>query len=31
VRGTSALRILTADGNFDYDMPVDVEVNDIPF
>ena len=31
VRGTSALRILTADGNFDYDMPIDVEVNDIPF
>lgn len=31
VRGTSALRIVTADGNFDYDMPVDVEVNDIPF
>jgi hypothetical protein len=31
VRGTSALRLVTADGNFDYDMPVDVEVNDIPF
>jgi len=31
VRGISALRIVTADGNFDYDMPIDVEVNDMPF
>ncbi len=31
VRGISALRIVTADGNFDYDIPIDVEVNEIPF
>jgi hypothetical protein len=31
VRGISVLRIATADGNFDYDIPIDVEVNEIPF
>lgn len=31
VRGISVLRIVTADGNFDTDIPIDVEVNEIPF
>jgi hypothetical protein len=31
VRGVSVLRIVTADGNFDFDLPIDVEVNEIPF
>jgi hypothetical protein len=31
VRGISVLRIVTGDGNFDYDIPIDVEVNEIPF
>ena len=31
VHGISALRIVTADGNFDYDIAIDVEVNEIPF
>jgi hypothetical protein len=31
VRGISVLRIVTADGNFDYDIPIDAEVNEIPF
>jgi len=31
VRGLSVLRIVTADGNFDYDIPIDTEVNEIPF
>jgi hypothetical protein len=31
VRGRSVMRIITADGNFDYDISIDVEVNDIPF
>jgi len=31
VRGLSVLRIVTADGNFDNEIPVDVEVNEMPF
>jgi hypothetical protein len=31
VGGVSVLRIVTADGNFDYDIPIDIEVNEIPF
>jgi hypothetical protein len=31
VRGRSVLRIVTADGNFDYDITIDVEVNELPF
>jgi hypothetical protein len=31
VRGRSVMRIITADGNFDHDISIDVEVNDIPF
>lgn len=31
VRGRSVMRIITADGNFDHDIAIDVEVNDIPF
>lgn len=31
VRGVSVLRIVTADGNFDFDIPIDVEVSEIPF
>jgi hypothetical protein len=31
VRGLSVLRIVTGDGNFDYDIPIDTEVNEIPF
>jgi hypothetical protein len=31
VRGRSVMRIVTADGNFDHNISIDVEVNDIPF
>jgi hypothetical protein len=31
VRGRSTLRIVTTDGNFDYDIPIDVEAMEIPF
>jgi nucleoside 2-deoxyribosyltransferase len=31
VRGRSVMRIITADGNFDHDISIDVKVDDIPF
>ena len=31
VRGRSIMRLVTADGNFDYQIPIDLEVADIPF
>jgi hypothetical protein len=31
VRGISVLRVVTADGNFDYDIPIDVKVDEVPF
>jgi len=30
-RGRTIIRLLTAHGNFDYDIPIDVEVDEIPF
>lgn len=31
VRGRSVMRLVTADGNFDHQIPIDVEVSNIPF
>ena len=31
VTGRSVLRLVTAEGNFDYELPIDVTVDDIPF
>jgi hypothetical protein len=31
VRGISTLQIVTAEGNFEFDIPIDVEVSEMPF
>jgi hypothetical protein len=31
VSGRSVLRLVTSDGNFDYEIPIDVSIDDIPF
>jgi hypothetical protein len=31
IRGRSLLRVVTPEGNFDYEIPLDITVHDLPF